>query len=173
MLKPLTRLQHLLYKEENNTMHIQTKNFGPLDIDDQKIIHFAEGIPGFPDLKTYILITDEEQLDSPFCWLQSVGDGGVAFALVNPFSFYPEYSPEIDEGLLETLGDFQMEDLVVYNIVVVPEDITRMTANLRAPIIINSNTQKAIQTIARNEEYQIKHSIYQEIKSRTSKEEGE
>jgi flagellar assembly factor FliW len=154
-------------------MILNTKHFGELEIDESKILLFEEGILGFPEHKTYVLITDEEDPNSPFCWLQSVTDSELAFVLVNPFSFYPEYSPEVSDEELAVLGEAKDEELTLYNIVVVPEDITKMTANLKAPLIININTQKALQIVVNNEEYEIKHQIYDEIQKRISEEAGD
>lgn len=157
---------------EVKIMTIQTKHFGELNIDENKIIIFPEGIPGFPDYKKYIFIFDEEDENSPFCWLQSIDDGSIAFALINPLKICPDYSPKVDNELIETLGEFNENELIVYAIVVVPEDITQMTANLKAPIIINSQTKIGMQVIAQNEEYEVKHKIFNDLQEYTSAKEG-
>ncbi|HHW68376.1 MAG: flagellar assembly factor FliW [Epulopiscium sp.] len=153
-------------------MILQTKHFGELNIDEGKVITFPEGIPGFPDHKRYVFIFDEEDENSPFCWLQSVDDGDIAFALVNPLKIYSDYSPEVDNEHTEALGEFSESDLIVYAIVVVPEDITQMTANLKAPIIINIKTKIGMQVIAQNEEYEVKHKIFNDLQEYASAKEG-
>lgn len=153
-------------------MTINTKHFGELQIDEEKIIIFEEGIPGFPYNKKYVLIFDEEDKESPFCWIQSIDDGNVAFAMINPLQIYPEYSPKVGQELIETLGEINEKELMVYAIVVVPEDITEMTANLKAPIIINRRTKKGMQVVAQNDEYEVKCKIFTDLQEGTSTKEG-
>ncbi|WP_058485991.1 flagellar assembly protein FliW [Defluviitalea phaphyphila] len=154
-------------------MRLKTKNFGEIEINEEKIITFEDGIPGFENYKKYLLITDKEDKESPFCWLQSVEDGDLAFALINPYSFCPDYSPNIEEKQIKKLGEIKEGSYIIYSIVVIPEDIKSMTANLKAPIIINIETKKAMQVICENEEYKIKHSVYDELKKVSVKEAGE
>ena len=63
-------------------MRINTEKFGTIDISDDKIITFDNGIIGFQDYKKYTLIYDadsEEKSDSAMMWLQSMEEA--AFAL--------------------------------------------------------------------------------------------
>ena len=134
-------------------MKINTKHFGELEIDDDRAIDFDEGLPGFPDDKRFILLENEE----PFYWLQSLSDGENAFILVDVFSLIPDYSPQVDTEEFSVLGEYNPDNFLIYNIVVLPENINDMTVNLLAPIIINSVTKKGRQVIAKNENYGVKH----------------
>lgn len=145
-------------------MLIKTKNFGEREIDEDKIITFEDGIPGFYKNKRFITFTESEEEICLIWWLQSVDDGDLAFPLLNTFAVIENYNPEVDESLLEKLGKFEPSDLIVCNILVVPEDMMNMTTNLKAPIIINSKTRKGMQIIVNNSEYEIRHNVYQEIK---------
>lgn len=149
-------------KEGSDKMVIDTKHFGSIDINDEKIITFVEGIPGFPDQKKYILISDENE-NSPFCWLQCIDDPDLAFPLMNPLAVCPTYSPDVSTELIQSLGEPNPEDLLIYAILVVPEDITKMTVNLKAPVIIHTKTKKGLQIISDNEEYSVRHYVYEEI----------
>ncbi len=143
---------------------IKTRHFGEVEVDENKIINFKDGIPGFTDNKNYVLLTNEEnQEKGPFFWLQSVDNGELAFAVVDPFAFYPTYSPEIKDDLVEHLGHKEANDLTVYNVLVIPDDIKDMTVNLRAPILINSNTKQGAQVVSDSQEYGIRHYIYQDV----------
>lgn len=144
-------------------MKIKTKNFGELEINKEKVINFKEGLLGFEDMKQFILLASEEK--SAFYWLQSVDNGELAFAIVNPFVFYPTYSPEIKDEHIEELGELNEDDLNVYTILVVPEDVKKMTTNLKAPIVINKKSKKAKQVIVENDEYKIRHKIYVDKKN--------
>ncbi|HOA80254.1 MAG TPA: flagellar assembly protein FliW [Defluviitaleaceae bacterium] len=153
-------------------MILNTKHFGQIQIQEDKILIFEEGIPGFPNNKKYVLICDEENEDSPFCWLQSVEDENIAFALLNPTKIYSNYSPKVDDDLIKSLGDFSANDLALYCIVVIPENYKKMTVNLKAPIVINTITKKGMQIIAENEEYEIRHNIFNDLTEYTSTKEG-
>jgi len=144
-------------------MTLNTKHFGELKIEEEKILTFEEGILGFEDKKKYILLSNEEK--SAFFWLQSIEDEGLAFAIVNPFMFYPEYTPEIPDTVLEAIGELKQEDLGVYTILVIPENQEEMTTNLKAPIVINTKTQKGAQAVVENAEYDIRHYIYKDTKA--------
>jgi len=134
-------------------MKINTKHFGEIEVEDDSVIVFDEGLPGFPDDKQFIILDNEE----PFCWLQSTTDGDNAFILVDVFSVIPEYSPQVDKDDFASLGEYNSEDFLIYNIVVLPENINEMTVNLLAPVIINTATKKGKQVIAKNENYGVRH----------------
>lgn len=149
-------------------MRIETKNFGEIEIDESKIIEFPEGILGLPTNKRYALLNQKAEVngesgnigdDLQICWLQSVDDGNVSFALMNILSLLPSYNPEVDDEELENIGGFVPEDTLVYNIAVVPENIKELRVNLKAPIIINTATKKAKQVIVNND-YPIKFFIF-------------
>jgi flagellar assembly factor FliW len=141
-------------------MNISTKNFGDLEIDDEKILTFDEGLPGFRDDRRFAILNEDSE--EPFCWLQSMDNGDVAFALLNTFKLLPAYNPLVDESELAALGDISDKDLLIYNIVVIPEDIKQMRVNLKAPVVINPATQKGRQVVAANEDYAIRHYIFEE-----------
>lgn len=156
-------------------MMIQTRHFGEISVDESKVINFKDGIPGFTDIKNYVLLTNEDNKEGggPFFWLQAVDNGDIALALINPFAFYPTYSPEIKDEYVGFLGHETANDLSVFNVVVVPEDLKDMTVNLRAPILINQNTKMGAQVISENQEYGIRHFLYQDMeKAKKAFEEG-
>ena len=74
-------------------MKLSTKHFGEIEIDEKNILDFTDGLPGFPDDRQFILIENEE----PFCWLQSITDGELAFILVDAFKVLPDYNPQVDK----------------------------------------------------------------------------
>ncbi len=145
-------------------MTITTKNFGEIEIIDEKIITFEKGIPGFNDLSKYIIINDEDET-SPFCWLQSIEEPELAFVLVNPFLVYPDYKPNLPEAEIEKLGEATPEDYSVLAIVKVPEEIEKMTANLMAPIVINLKTKKGKQVITNGEDSLVRFNIFEQLKN--------
>jgi len=146
-------------------MKVATKHFGTVDVDDLKVIRFDEGIFGFSEMKEFVLLYEGEEEKSPFAWLQALNDPLVCLPLINPLVWFPEYAPEIDDDQIEKIGELRPEDLDIYTVVVVPENIKEMTTNLRAPILINRLTKKGIQVIVNDEEYAIKHNLYNQLEA--------
>ena len=143
---------------------IQTKLFGEIGVDPNKLIVFEEGIIGFDFLKQFLLINDEENKDSAISWLQSVDEPNFAMPVMDPLLIDANYNPVVEDELLKTLGDFQDENLLVMVTLSVPSQIENMTANMKAPMIINGENRKACQIIIDNEEYQVKYPIYEIFK---------
>lgn len=146
-------------------MKINTKNFGEIEIEDEKILDFPAGIMGFEDMKTFTLIYDSEKPDKRnVMWLQSIEEPGFAMPVVNPGYVIENYNPTVEDELLKGIGECAQEDMLVLTTLTVPSDITKMTANLKAPIIINSITKKGCQIIVENDEYKVKHEVYEYLK---------
>ena len=141
-------------------MTIITKVFGEVTIDDEKIIHFPSGIIGFPDLTEFALIHDEEKGIGSIHWLQSMQEPAFAMPVMDPLLVMPEYNPEVDDDLLKKIGEIVPEELLVLVTVTVPSDLTKMTVNLKGPIIINAAEKKACQIIVEGEGYAVKYPIY-------------
>ncbi|MDD6627695.1 MAG: flagellar assembly protein FliW [Lachnospiraceae bacterium] len=141
-------------------MEILTKAFGKITIDDEKIINFPKGIVGFPDLTEFALIHDVEKGTETIHWLQSIQEPGFAMPVMDPLLVCPDYNPEVDDELLSHLGELNQEELLVLVTVTVPKDITKMTVNLKGPIVINAAERKATQVIVEGDQYQVKFPIY-------------
>lgn len=141
-------------------MQITTKNFGEITIDDDKIIYFPKGIIGFPDLTDFTLIHDEEKGTSAIHWLQSLQEPAFAMPVMDPLIVCPDYNPEAEDELLNILGDFEPGEILALVTVTVPKDLTKMTVNLKGPIIINATSRKALQIIVEGDEYKVKFPIY-------------
>ena len=141
-------------------MRINTKVFGEVDIADEKIIHFPLGIIGFPDLTDFTLIHDEEKGADSIHWLQSVQEPGFAMPVMDPLLVLPTYNPEVEDELLKPIGNWELDDVLVLVTVTVPSDLTKMSVNLRGPIVINAEEKKACQVIVEGDEYAVKFPIY-------------
>lgn len=153
-------------------MEIKTKAFGDITIDDEKIISFPKGIVGFPDLKEFALIHDEDKGTDTIHWLQSIQEPAFAMPVMDPLLVCPDYNPEVDDELLIHLGEINENELLVLVTVTVPKDITKMTVNLKGPIVINAAERTATQVIVEGEQYQVKFPIY-EILNENKKKAGE
>lgn len=141
-------------------MKINTKIFGEVDIEQEKIIHFPAGIIGFPELTDFALIHDEEKGIASIHWLQSLQENAFAMPVMDPLLVKPDYNPEVEDELLKPLGELVPENMLILVTVTVPSDLTKMSVNLRGPIIINAAQKKASQVIVEGDGYEIKFPIY-------------
>ena len=145
-------------------MVAETKFFGKIDIEDDKIIEFPMGIIGYENLKKFALIYDsEKEKRSKISWLQSMEEPLMVLPVINPIDITEEYTPIIEDELTKTIGDPADADILILVTMSIPSDITKMTANLKAPIIINTVNRQAMQVIAENEDYLIKYNVYDAI----------
>lgn len=146
-------------------MLVKTRFFGEVDIEDEKILTFDNGIMGFEDMKRWTLIYDiEKGSEGPISWFQSLDMAELALPVINPYTVTAVYEPVVEDELLKSLGEFKDEELVTFLTITIPsEDPSKTTANFRAPILINPVNRKGIQVIVNNEDYPIKFSIYESV----------
>jgi flagellar assembly factor FliW len=141
-------------------MRITTKAYGEIEIDDRQVLFFPHGIIGFEQFKNYALLDTAQQ---PFYWLQSLDVPEIAFVLINPAVFRPDYTPDAAPEDTDELALENPEDLLVFAIVNIPENQNRMTANLQGPILINRKTRTGRQVISLNPRWGLKHFIMDEL----------
>ena len=143
-------------------MKIQTKWFGEIDTTEDKIITFEKGIIGFEDFKKFTIVVDaEKESENTIMWLQSAEEPSLALPIIKPEIVKEDYDPIVEDELIKSLGeDIENAYLAVYVTITVPSDLTKMTCNLKAPIIVNMDTMKGTQLIAGNEDYQVRFPIY-------------
>lgn len=143
-------------------MLIETKFFGALEVQEDRVITFNQGLFAFEERKRYILLENEDP-ENPLWWLQSLDDPKLVFVLINPFLFKPDYEFDLSDEDVEELGLQKPEETVVFSLVVIPEDVKKMTANLLAPLIINAQTKKGKQIVLLNSNYSTKHLVLKEL----------
>ncbi len=143
-------------------MKLQTKHFGEIEIDSQKIITFEDGIPGFEETKQYALLPNPDA-ENPFQWLQAVEEPSLAFVITNPFYFKEDYEFDIPERVTQQLQIEKKEEIAIYSIAVVPENIEDITINLRGPLVINIEKNKGRQLLLDHEAYALKYKIFQKL----------
>jgi flagellar assembly factor FliW len=146
-------------------MLVKTRHFGEVDLDESKVITFEDGIIGFEDCKRYtILYNNEEGGNSTISWLQSLDTPELALPVISPLSVLADYNPIVEDEVLQPLGNLTEENIIILLTLSVPSDITKMSANLKAPLVINADTKKGCQIIAENPDYVIKYNIYEQAK---------
>lgn len=141
-------------------MRVDTKAYGSVEVDERQTIEFPYGILGFEKLKSYVLLDAPQQ---PFYWLQALDLVEVAFVLINPVIFRPDYTLEIPEEELEEIGIDSAEKILNFAIVTIPQNPMEMTANLQGPIIINKETRVGRQSISTNPKWGVQHPILKEL----------
>ncbi|MCL2252839.1 MAG: flagellar assembly protein FliW [Lachnospiraceae bacterium] len=151
-------------------MIIETKNFGEIEINEQKIINFPAGIIGFPDLNDFALVHDDEKGAGNVHWLQSLQETGFAMPVMDPLIVVPDYNPVIDDDLFGPIGNLVDNEMLILVTLTVPKDIKTMSVNLKGPIIVNAVTRKACQVILEDKQYEVKFPIYDIL---NEKKEGE
>jgi len=138
-------------------MKAYTTRFGEIEISEETIISFPNGILGFPDQTNYALINTDD--NSPLKWLQSLEDPTLAFVVTNPNLFKPDYMVDAYRKDLADINVQDAEDVLVLVIVTVPKDPSKMTANLKGPILINTQNRLAKQLVIDNNDYEIKYRL--------------
>ena len=148
-------------------MLVKTKYFGEINLSEDKIIKMERGMFGFEEYKKYTILYDSEKEGRPnVSWFQSVEEPSLAFSVINPMAVMEDYNPIVEDEILKGLGEITEENIVVLLPLTVPQEVTNMTANLKAPIIINADTRKGAQVVVENEEYEIKYKIYDILKGK-------
>ena len=138
---------------------ITTVRFGKIAIDEEDIIRFKDGLPGFPEEKEFILIPLGE--NEPFLFMQSLMDADLAFFTTNPFIFFKDYEFVLSDEVLEELDIKSPEDFCVYSILsMTDKNIQNMTANLVAPVIIQNKTKEARQVILEKTSYTTREGLF-------------
>jgi flagellar assembly factor FliW len=141
-------------------MFVRTARLGQvetLEVPEDARLSFPAGLPGFEDYTAFALVEDEYY--APFCWLQALDDPYVSFLVVPPTSVVPEY----DLGLAdEDQEGLRLEGGVeprLYCIVTVPQDVEALTANLKAPVVINPARRRGKQIIRTDERYSLREPV--------------
>lgn len=155
-------------------MFIKTKYFGEINLEEDKIIEFPQGIMGFEGYNKYTLLYDIEEGGKPMIsWLQCVEEPDLAIPVMNPLFVKADYNPTVEDALLSLLGEINDENALVLVTITVPADKTKVTVNLKAPFVINSDTRKGCQIIVENNDYPVKYNIYEVIRKMKEAKEGE
>ncbi|HWL22213.1 MAG TPA: flagellar assembly protein FliW [Ureibacillus sp.] len=138
-------------------MNIKTAYMGEVEINEENIINFDHGIPGFEEEREFIILPLEE--NSIFQILQSIKTEGLAFIITNPYAVTTNYNFDLDERTVHSLQIKDENEVAVLAIVSLKETLAKSTVNLKAPIVLNTAKKKAKQVILDNEQYAIRHQM--------------
>jgi flagellar assembly factor FliW len=123
-------------------IRFETSRFGLLEVSEDKVIHFPEGIPGFRQIKRYILM---DYKDTPLKWLQAVDDPDVAFIVVQPEYILSDYSINIDQSVRDILDLKRDEDLAI--LLIIRVENRKIIPNLNGPLLINADNKVGLQIV--------------------------
>jgi flagellar assembly factor FliW len=144
-------------------MKVNTSRFGVVEVGSSDIMEFADGLLGFESLKRFIIVDPADE--TLILWLQSVDAADVAFPILEPKLFKSDYKVRLSANELRALkiDAASKKDTLVYCILTIPVDVAAMTANLKAPIVINTASQLARQVVLQENEYSDKFPMYKEL----------
>lgn len=148
-------------------MLIETKYSGELEIDENSIVTFEQGIPSFETETRFILLPFSSE-PSPFYVLQSVETPGLALVVMTPFSFFPDYEVKLSDQTLEDLQIEDEKDVALLVVLTLKDTLETSTANLRGPVVINSKKQLGKQIALSQPDLHTRHAL----KPVTAKKEG-
>ncbi|MDD9782370.1 flagellar assembly protein FliW [Priestia megaterium] len=140
-------------------MKISTSYHGDIEIDNQQTLTFNQGIPGFLEETEFVILPLPEA--EAFQVLQSIQTKELAFIITDPFQFFLDYDFQLELQEIEKLQLQQAKDAAVYVLLTMSDSVEKITANLQAPVIINTKQQLAKQVILMNTAYETKHRLFE------------
>ena len=134
-----------------------------MEIDEKDVLSFGQGILGFEHLARFFIVDPGDE--TLIMWLQSLGDGSVAFPIIEPQIFQLSYRVKLLPFELRGLGLPDAATAKIYAILTIPKDITQMSANLKAPIVINAKKSIARQIVLQDNKLSVRHEMYPALKA--------
>jgi len=162
LLESIIRLQEWSYGLGGRQVKLNTTRFGELEVDKKDIIVFKEGLLGFESLKKFFIVDPGDQ--TLILWFQSAEDPATAFPILEPKIFNPDYIVKLLPAELISLELETINAASVYTILTIPKNVQEMSANLKAPIVINNKTKIARQIVLQDSKLEVRCSMYKELK---------
>jgi flagellar assembly factor FliW len=145
-------------------MDIQTSRFGNIKVTGEDLLNFPEGLLGFSDLNSFVLLDDPT--DEIFAWLQSCDEPSIAFPVLEPELFLENFSMNLTKSDLKGLNSDSTTTLRSFCIITIPEDPTQMTANVKAPVVINVQEKMGRQCVLQDNKLEIREPIFTKLQQR-------
>ena len=136
-------------------MQVKTTRFGTVEVDENRVLKFTEGLLGFPDQQQYVLIQTNDE--GTFFWLQSVERPELAFVVCDPSLFVPDYRVPIKSEEFQRIGLNNMTDAQV--LVIVNKVERTLTGNLQGPLVLNAANQQGRQLVLSEKKYSTRHAL--------------
>jgi flagellar assembly factor FliW len=136
------------------SVHVLSERFGEVEIDDQRVLEFPEGLLGFPDAKRFAMI--DSHGEGIYFWLQSIDDPALAFLSVVPWAFFPDYDINLPPAEQDALGLEEASDAIVLCLLTVQREHRMVTANLLGPLVVNSLNRVGRQVVLADSGYPVR-----------------
>lgn len=137
---------------------METERFGEIDIDEEKIFDFKNGILAFEESKKFIILNSRKE---SFFWLQSVDDPKLSLPCINPDIIAENYEVNLSDEQFAEINVDENSEMIVLCVVRIPENIRESTVNLIAPIIINATAKQGMQVVMENTDYNVRHRLFE------------
>jgi len=138
-------------------MKVNTSRFGTLDIADNEIIRFPDGLYGFENETEFTFLPFNPNVESPMEWMQSLKSSHLAFVITDPYLYLQDYKLKLSEDDKKRVHLKSEEPFLTRTIVTIPENYLEMTTNLIAPLIINKDKGFAKQFVLTSMDYDTRH----------------
>ncbi len=144
-------------------MIVKTGRFGQIEVSSEEIISIPSGVLGFPEDHNFCLVDPGD--DTLILWLQSLSNPLLAFPVLEPKIFKPEYVVRLSAAELRELRLQSIKDASVFTILTIPASMPEMSANLKAPLVINTREKVAKQVVLQENDQPIKHPMFKELRA--------
>ncbi len=144
-------------------MIVKTGRFGQIEVSSEEIISIPSGVLGFPEDHDFCLVDPGD--DTLILWLQSLKNPHLAFPVLEPKIFKPDYVVRLSAAELRELRLATIKDASVFTILTIPANLAEMTANLKAPLVINIREKTAKQVVLQENDQPIKHPMFKELRT--------
>jgi len=135
----------------------RTVRFGELEYRDEDLIILPEGLVGMPNLRQWLILEMGDEI--PMKWVQSLDRGDFGFPVTQPYLFHDEYEVKVPALAKAAMGATEDADLATLIITTVHQGGTRMTGNLMAPLVINTETRRGVQLTLDNPNFSMRQEI--------------
>ena len=124
-------------------MQIKTTRFGSVNVEENALISFPQGLVGYETHTRFALIAAKQ--NDGFYWLQAVDDPEVAFLVTDPDAFFKDYDVPIRE---ETQEHLHLADTKDGRVLVICNRLGDwLTGNLMGPLVINTAARLGQQVV--------------------------
>lgn len=144
-------------------MIVKTGRFGQIEVSSEEIISIPSGVLGFPEDQNFCLVDSGD--DTLILWLQSLSNPHLAFPVLEPKIFKPDYIVRLSAAELRELKLNSIKSASVFTILTIPSNLSEMTANLKAPLVINVVEKTAKQVVLQENDQPIKYPMFKELRA--------
>jgi flagellar assembly factor FliW len=132
---------------------IDTYLMGEITVQEDDLIDFPRGLPGFDRFTRWVLAGEE---DESIQWLISADYGKISLPVTSPELIVPDYEPSLPWEALEKLGLKDLEEALILVVLNLPQDRPwKGTANLAAPVVINPGMRQGRQVVTKDDRYSV------------------